>query len=113
LRALIAEKDEEAARLSSMRENAERQTGGRFTSIRRLLLAIALLGISIGLLALPPVQLHLPDLVNELIDRESQEIPLTIWIAPLALGLLIKRRKVELGDKRGSSRGSQVAPLRR
>ena len=119
LRALIAEKDGEAARLSSVREYVNAfvptlasepavtpQAGGHFKSARRLLLPIAILVLSIVPMVLPPFEFHLPGLAYELIDREISAIGLSITLASLALGLLLKRMndRGELGDKHGRRR---------
>ena len=129
LRALIAEKNGEAARLNSVREYVSAfvptlasgpavapQAGGHFKSAQGLLVPIAILVLSIVPMVLPPFQFHFPGLANELIDREMSAIGLSITLASLALGLLVKRRndRGELVDKRGSPRGSSqsaVGPL--
>lgn len=104
LRALIAEKDGQAALLSSVQEYLSTfvptpasepavipQTGGQFKSPRRLFLPIAILVLSIVPMALPPFQFHLPGFVNQLIDRYISASGLSLALAIPGLALLVKR----------------------
>jgi hypothetical protein len=81
LRAALEEYESEATRLS-WAQALTRQAARRSAAARTLLLIAILL--CIGLLGLPFIQFRLPDLVNDLIDREISAIGLTLTGATLA-----------------------------